>query len=155
MKRLVIVRHAKSDWGEAGQRDYDRPLNSRGEKDAPQIARVLAEKGLVPDLMVTSPARRALSTAQAMAEIFSYPPERLEKNPALYLGSPSDLSDAVDFTPAPVKTLYLFAHNPGISHFASELTGVRLDLSPCCAVICEGEGEWTDFRVNRWDMVRP
>jgi phosphohistidine phosphatase len=153
MKQLVIIRHAKSDWGEAGLRDFDRPLNKQGEMDAPRVAQMLADRKVYPDLMVTSPACRALSTAKAMATFFTYPEERLEKNPALYLGSFSDLAEAVDFTPASVETLYLFAHNPGISHFASDLTGSWLDMSPCCAVICEGEGDWTDFQVTNWEMV--
>ncbi|MDC7220485.1 MAG: histidine phosphatase family protein [Spirochaetales bacterium] len=153
MKKLVVVRHAKADWGN-DVKDFDRPLNKRGMKDAPRVARYLSEKGFSPDLMVTSPACRALSTSEAMAEVFDYPIERLEKNPALYLGAPSDLAEAMDFTPADVNTLYLVAHNPGVSHFASSLTGNHMVLSTCCAVICEGEGAWTDFRVVNWEMVR-
>ena len=155
MKRLVLIRHAKSDWGEPSLRDFDRPLNRRGKKDAPRMAGVLKERGIYPDLMITSPARRALSTATAMAEVFTYPETDMESNPVLYLGSPADLGSAVDFTPSDVDTLFLFAHNPGISRYASFLTGMSLDMPTCCAVILEGEGEWTDFRVLRWEKLRP
>jgi len=155
MKRLVLIRHAKSDWGSDARRDFDRPLNHRGLLDAPRVAEILKMKGIVPDLMVSSPALRAYTTARLMGEVFSYPEEDIEKNPNFYLGNPGELAEGVDFTPADVKTLFLFSHNPGISSYASSLTGEMVDMPTCCAVICEIEGEWTDFRTGSWEMVKP
>ncbi|MFM7783685.1 MAG: SixA phosphatase family protein, partial [Gammaproteobacteria bacterium] len=68
MKRLILCRHAKSSWANPGQEDIDRPLNERGKRNAPEMARRLRERGEVPALIVSSPARRALATARLMAE---------------------------------------------------------------------------------------
>jgi len=155
MKRLVLIRHAKSDWGREALKDFDRPLNPRGEKDAPRMARALAQRGIVPDQMISSPAKRALTTAVLMAQVFGYDPGRIEEFSSFYLGNPSDLSGAVDFTSPGTETLFLFAHNPGISYYASSLVGETLDMPTCCAVICEIEGEWTDFRAKGYEMLIP
>jgi phosphohistidine phosphatase len=155
VKRLVLIRHAKSGWGQETQKDFDRPLNPRGEKDAPRMARALVQRGIVPDLIISSPAKRALTTAALMAQVFGYDPGRIEEFPPLYLGNPSDLSRAVDFTTPGTEALFLFAHNPGISYYASALAGEMLDMPTCCAVICEIEGEWTDFRTIRCEMLIP
>ncbi len=155
MKRLVLVRHGKSDWGDMTLQDIDRPLNGRGRKDAPRMARYLSERHIVPDLMISSPALRARETARAMADVFAYPEERLETAKSLYPGCPVTLEGAVDFTPEEVETLFVVAHNPGISHYASALTGSPLDLPTCGAVICEGEGGWTGFSVIRWEILMP
>ena len=155
MKRLVLIRHGKSDWSDGSVRDFDRPLSERGMGDAPRMARYLSELGIFPDLMVTSPARRCRETASAMAEVFAYPLDLLEENPSLYLGCPVALEDAVDFTPPKVHTLFLFAHNPGISRYASAVTGADLELPTCGTVICEGKGRWAGISVTRWDVLTP
>ena len=82
MKILTIVRHAKSSWDDTSLRDHERPLNKRGHRDAPEMGRRIAEHGIRPSLIVSSPAVRAWSTAKAVASALSYPYEFLEKEPA-------------------------------------------------------------------------
>ena len=72
MKSLFLTRHAKSSWGHAGLSDVDRPLNNRGKKAAPFMGQLIHEKGDIPDVLISSPANRAFSTAIAFAEIFGF-----------------------------------------------------------------------------------
>src|SRR5688572_28096927 len=84
MKTIYIVRHAKSSWSNPDQADFERGLNDRGKRDAPRMGKRLKEKNVHPDLMVSSPAKRALSTAKRMAEILNYPKEKIKPDRLLY-----------------------------------------------------------------------
>ena len=74
MKRLVLIRHAKSSWKNPGLRDFDRPLNKRGKADAPEMGRRLAQRSLMPDRLLSSPAKRAIRTAEIIADAIGFPP---------------------------------------------------------------------------------
>ncbi len=91
MKRLILVRHAKSDWSLPDQEDWDRPLNPRGQRDAPEMARRLRARRLKPDRILTSPAVRAITTATIMARELRVAPSLLTPEERLYLASPADL----------------------------------------------------------------
>lgn len=134
-RRLTLVRHAKSDWADRTLDDFDRPLNARGERDAPEMAKRLLAAGLVPTLMIASPARRALATAQAFADAFGYPRQRIRLPDEAYLASPGELLDVVRSHGGSARHVMLFGHNPGISGFAAWLTGndAAGDV-PTCAV---------------------
>ena len=133
-RRLTLVRHAKSDWGEASLGDFDRPLNPRGRRDAPDMAARLASAGLVPTRIVTSPARRALTTAQVFAQRLGYPPARIVKADEAYLATPAQLLDVVRRHGGRARHLMLFGHNPGISAFGAMLSGDdSLGEVPTCA----------------------
>ena len=84
MKTLYIVRHAKSSWDLAGITDFDRPLNERGKRDAPRMAKRLKEKRVNPDLMLSSPAKRALSTCKRFAEGLGYAKDKIKTERGLY-----------------------------------------------------------------------
>jgi len=134
-RRLTLVRHAKSDWGDASIDDFDRPLNRRGERDAPEMAQRLVAAGLVPTLVVTSPALRALTTARAFAETFGYPASRIVLADDAYLAAPGQLLDVVRWHGGRARHLMLFGHNPGISAFGALLTDDDLlGEVPTCAV---------------------
>lgn len=136
MKRLTLVRHAKSDWGDPRLEDFDRPLNGRGERDAPEMARRLAEAGLAPTLMVSSPAVRALATAKAFAKAFGYPVKKIRRADEAYLATPGTLLEIVRGTGGRSRHVMLFGHNPGISQFAALLTGDdSLGEVPTAAVV--------------------
>ena len=135
MKRLTLVRHAKSDWSLPGQVDWDRPLNKRGQRDAPEMARRLRSRKLKPDLMISSPAVRALSTASVMARELKVAATQLRQDERLYLASPPDLLAVVRELGGDAKHLMVFGHNPGITEFANQLsTGERIDNLPTCGV---------------------
>ena len=135
-RRLTLVRHAKSDWGEPSLDDFDRPLNRRGERDAPQMAQRLVAAGLVPTRMITSPAVRALATARAFADAFGYPASRIVLADEAYLAPPGQLLEVVRRHGGRARHLMLFAHNPGISGFCVRLAGEDSPGDvPTCAVM--------------------
>jgi phosphohistidine phosphatase len=123
MKRLTLVRHAKSDWGDASLDDLDRPLNKRGERDAPAMAARLVKAGLEPTLMISSPAARAMATAREFARAFGYPAGRIRQADEAYLAAPGELLDVVRRLGGRATHVMLFGHNPGISGFGARLTG--------------------------------
>jgi len=134
-RRLTLVRHAKSDWSDRSLDDFDRPLNARGERDAPEMAGRVLAAGLVPTLMITSPARRALTTAQVFADAFGCPRSRIRLADEAYLASPGELLDVVRSEGGRERHIMLFGHNPGISGFGAWLTGEdSLGEVPTCAV---------------------
>lgn len=133
---LTLVRHAKSDRGDATLPDFERPLNARGERDAPGMARRTLEAGLVPDLIISSPAVRALTTAKAFARVFGYPPERILHDNRVYEAPASRLLELVQAHAGRARHVMLFGHNPGISEFAARLVGdPDLRDQPTCALV--------------------
>jgi phosphohistidine phosphatase len=147
MKTLLLVRHAKSSWEQPGLGDFERPLNERGKKDAPEMAKRLKERGVEPDAFVSSPAKRAKRTARFFAEEFGVKKEDIKLVEDLYLATPGAFSDTVKNLDEEIKTVALFAHNPGITEFASSLTNVRVDDMPTCAVFAvqADTGTWAEF----------
>ena len=121
MKRLLLLRHAKSSWDEASLSDYDRPLNDRGRHDAPRIGRLLRREDLVPDLIIASSARRAATTAELVAEAASFEGE-LRYTDELYLAEPELYISLARQVDEAVNTLLLVGHNPGIQELVALLT---------------------------------
>ena len=135
MKRLTLVRHAKSDWSLAGQADWDRPLNKRGQRDAPEMARRLRSRRLKPDLILSSPAVRALTTASVMARELKVPAASVRQDERLYLASPADLIAVIRELGGESKHLMVFGHNPGLNECANRLSaGDHIDNLPTCGV---------------------
>jgi len=134
MKTLLLIRHAKSSWDQPGLSDFDRPLNERGKKDAPAMAKRVKEKGIEVDHFISSPARRARKTAKYFAEAFGYKKDDVQLVEELYGATPSEFLQAVRGIDDRYHTVALFSHNPGITDFASSLTNVRVDDMPTCAV---------------------
>lgn len=129
MIRLVLVRHAKSDWGDASLDDHDRPLNDRGLRDAPVMARRLADTGFRPETILSSTALRAATTADIFADVLDAPVDRRER---LY-GAPAELllGTAAQRGAASVMVV---AHDPGMSVLAGRLSGEGIAHMPTCAV---------------------
>ena len=125
MKTLILIRHAKSSWDDFSQRDFDRDLNGRGRRDAPEMGRRLAARGIAPDAFVVSTACRARKTAELMATGFGFPLEQIEFRDDLYLAGPSTMLNVIRQTADSVQTLALLAHNPGITELANQLAGGR------------------------------
>lgn len=147
MKTLYLVRHAKSSWSEPELKDDERPLNKRGKKDAPAMGRRLRKMGEIPDLMISSPAKRAFSTAKRFAGELKYPGKKIQKNKELYMGSTSSFSDVISNVKNKYKSVMLFGHNPGVTEFANERGGANIDNIPTSGVVR------IDFDVKDWGEI--
>ena len=134
MKQLLIVRHAKSSWDFINMDDKDRPLNERGNKDAPIMAKRLLKKKIEIDLFVSSTARRAYSTATYFAEVYDVKGKHIVQEEKLYDASAGAFYRVVSHLPDDVKSVALFSHNPGISDFANSLTTSQIDDMPTCGI---------------------
>ncbi|MFM2139363.1 MAG: hypothetical protein RJA57_1670 [Bacteroidota bacterium] len=160
MKTLILVRHAKSDWNDPTLDDFDRPLNERGKRDAPVMARRLREKHIRPDRILSSPAKRAARTARVFAEELDVKKKQVLYNEALYLAPPSVYYDVLSHLDRDCDTVALFAHNDGITAFANQLTDVRIDNIPTCGVFavrihCEDWSTFRDAQKDFWFFDQP
>lgn len=144
MKRIVIVRHAKAvPYGY--DMDFDRELTERGEKDAGNIGRELKRKGIVPDLMIASPAARALKTAQIFAENLGFEPSRIQEKMDIYDGlTTAEFLSIVHQLPENAQTVFFFGHNPGFHYLVSNLLPAFWGEMPTCSTV------GIDFKVDSW-----
>ena len=157
-RRLVLVRHAKSDWSTAGQADYDRPLNERGKRDAPVMGQRLKEKGVIPDLIIASPAKRAAATARLIADAVGYDKNKIAWVESLYHCPPHVFEEVLltQDIPDDVKTVFIFAHNPGITLFANETTeGLDIDNIPTCGIVALSfeADHWNDYTTAKHSLL--
>jgi phosphohistidine phosphatase len=147
MKRVIFVRHAKSDWNDPSVSDHDRTLNKRGERDAPEMGRRIAERGERPGLLVSSSATRALTTARLMAETMGVEVSAIREEPRLYLADVSDMLEVLHELSDTVEVVCLFAHNPGMTDAAVKLGGFATANLPTCGVFC------IDFDTDAWSTL--
>ena len=134
MKQLILIRHAKSSWDDLSASDFDRDLNNRGRRNAPEMGLRLAERALVPDAFVVSSACRARSTAYLIAEQFGFSQQQIELKNELYLASPSSMLKLIRQTPDDVQRLALLAHNPGITELTNRLAKTYINNIPTCGM---------------------
>jgi phosphohistidine phosphatase len=135
MKTLTLVRHAKSSWKDSSLSDRDRPLNKRGERDVPIMAKRIVEAGIRPSLIVCSPAVRAWTTAKAIASEIGYPMEFLQRENKLYLASLDDMLDVLVSQDNGFNSLMLVGHNPGLTTFANYLSPGITNNVPTAGVV--------------------
>jgi phosphohistidine phosphatase len=148
MKRLTLVRHAKSDWSVAGQPDWERPLNARGIKDAPEMGRRLRERNLKPDFLLTSPATRALSTATLIAKELGLAPKKILQDERLYHAAPATILSVIRDHGGSARHVMVVGHNPGLTEFVDRIAADRrVDHMPTCAVVTASVDvrQWTDL----------
>ena len=147
MKSLYLVRHAKSSWDFPKLADIDRPLNHRGEKNAPEMGERLKKQGILPDLLISSPAKRAYTTAVEIAKKIGYPMESIQKSMKIYHSGEDELLKVLKNQDNDRKSVMLFGHNPGFTWFANSLAGVDIDNIPTAGIVA------IDFEVNDWTDV--
>jgi phosphohistidine phosphatase len=135
MKTLTLVRHAKSSWKDTSLSDRDRPLNKRGKRDAPEMGRRIAEAGIRPSLIVSSPAVRAWTTAKIIADAIGYPREFLQRDNGLYLATVNGILDVIVAQDVGFNSLMLVGHNPGFTDFANYLVPGLTNNMPTAAVV--------------------
>jgi phosphohistidine phosphatase len=132
MKTLLLLRHAKSSWNDKALCDHDRPLNQRGQADAPRVGAWLFDAGLVPDLVLSSTAVRAQTTARLVAESAGYNGE-IQLQRELYHADCDDFLEALHGLAGSVNSAMVVGHNPGLEEFLELLTGLH-DAVPTAAL---------------------
>jgi phosphohistidine phosphatase len=151
LKQLLIIRHAKSNWALAGQDDFDRPLNERGMRDGPMMAQRLLDKEVAIDAFITSPANRAITTANYFAEKYQLGKGKMRTVRQLYQAQPKVFYETIASIEDTVTTAAIFSHNPGITAFINELTPTKIDDMPTCGVfaIKIETDSWKDFWLSK------
>ena len=154
MKRLILMRHAKSSWEEV-LADFDRPLNLRGTRDAPRIATELSSRGWSPDVVIHSAAQRTTQTWELMASQF---PEvqKVVSSKSLYHGSLPDIQEAVVTLPPDCGTSLIIGHNPGWELAVHQLSKQNERMTTANAALFEIDGddwEWVFADLSKWNMV--
>ena len=147
MKTLLVLRHAKSSWKHPETSDHDRPLNKRGKRDAPRMGRLVAARGLRPDVIVSSTARRARRTADEVARQSGYEGAVLLER-RLYLARPDEIVDVVRAAGSGRRVLVV-GHNPGLEDLVAGLAGVPETLpTAALAEIRLSVRSWRDLAVS-------
>lgn len=135
MKTLYLLRHAKSSWDEPGLNDYHRPLNHRGEKDAPKMGKRLRKSDVHVSLIISSPAVRALSTAKLVGEELGVAPQSIREEKNLYHAGPEAMLSIIRSLSDSLDKVMLVGHNPGLTEFADQLLDEDLGNIPTAGVI--------------------
>lgn len=135
MKSLYITRHAKSSWKDAGLSDEDRPLNARGKHDAPAMGKRLRKLGVEPEIIFSSPATRAVTTATLLAEKLHFPSEEIVTEDDIYEAGTSELLTVLRRIDDRFTNVMLIGHNPGLTMLANRLSPARIDNIPTCGVV--------------------
>ncbi len=148
---LLLIRHAKSSWQDAAQADHDRPLAERGIRNAPDMAARIAYRGRLPQLVITSSARRARDTARLMLPQLRLTENDIRVEPALYLASPRQMLGTIHAQDATITALAVVGHNPGITELVEHLLpDVHLDNLPTAGVfsILSDVKRWQDVAMG-------
>lgn len=137
MKTLYVVRHAKSSWEDPLKPDFERPLNDRGKRDAPRMGKRLKEKEIHPDLMLSSPAKRALSTCKRIAKELGYAKARIKEEQQLYHAGDDDILSALQELNDKHDVVIVVGHNPGLTDFVNSLMSEEkmIDNIPTAGVV--------------------
>ncbi|HAN17959.1 MAG: hypothetical protein A2X13_10400 [Bacteroidetes bacterium GWC2_33_15] len=146
-KYLYIIRHGKSVRDFKDVPDYDRPLKEKGINDSYKIAEKLMIKKNIPQLIMSSPANRALHTALIFARIFNYPVDKISIIKDLYMSSESENMELVKEIDNPIKSVMLFGHNPSFTDFANSFLNEKIDELPTSGVVC------LKFETDTWKNI--
>ena len=144
MKTLLLIRHAKSSWDNSQLSDFERPLNERGKKDAPVMAKRIKEEKIKIDCFISSPAKRAKKTASFFMDEYGIKEKDLVLLPSLYEASVNNFYDAVENINDTNNVVALFSHNPGITDFVNTLTDKHIDDMPTCGMFA------VQVNTNNW-----
>lgn len=147
MKTLVLIRHAKSSWKNPVLSDVERPLNKRGKKDAPLMAKRLKKTGYKPDLMISSPAQRALKTAKIFTQEINYSKSKIITDNIIYEGSLYQILQLIKNIDDSKNCVFLYGHNPDLTSLANYLSDYKVTNIPTCGVFC------VDFEIDSWRQI--
>jgi phosphohistidine phosphatase len=146
-KTLYLVRHAKSSWKDSSLSDIDRPLNKRGRRSAPEMGRRMLAHSLIPELIVSSPANRARTTAGIIAEQLGYDPAAIEIDDKLYFSGMVGMQQVIEGLDDSYTRVMLTGHNPTMTFMMNDLANTHVDNMPTCAVAVIGfdMASWADL----------
>jgi len=144
MKILYLIRHAKSSWENQEISDYERELNPRGKQDAPLMAKIIKQKNIKPDLIISSSAVRAITTAKIFADALNYPIENIIADEYIYEAGLKELMEVVRSIDDNKSLVLLFGHNPGISAFGNLLGSEYISDMPTCSIV------GLELNINSW-----
>ena len=153
-KTIYLIRHAKSSWDHPGLDDIDRPLNNRGKKNAPEMGSRLKVQQILPDLLISSPAKRAYKTALAIAEEIGYSKEDVVIDGDLYHAGEQKLFDIIRRQNEECQSIMLFFHNPGITWFYNQLCNYYIANIPTAGVVSIGiSTPWNEVTADSGDFI--
>ena len=159
MKTLLVLRHGKSSWSDPSLADHDRPLKGRGKRAAKKIGKLLGERDLLPDLIVTSTARRAKSTARRAAEAAGYDGETIETRELYFSGVGQQLAAVARHARPGDARVMIVGHNPALEELVETLTGGEIRLTTAnLAVVDFDVDDWRELPSARGELrllVRP
>ncbi len=147
-KKLYLVRHAKSSWSDASLTDEQRPLNKRGRRSAPDMGRRLAEQDHRPDLIISSPANRALSTARIIAEELAYDESEIIIDERMYFSGSGSMLKLLEEIDDRFQSVMIVGHNPAMTSFFNMLCDASVDNMPTCAIAVIG------YSMTTWSELR-
>ncbi len=147
MRTLYLTRHAKSSWDDPGTDDFHRPLNDRGERDAPFMAMAFKERGEPVDRLVSSSAVRAITTAREFASALGVKEGDITQDKGIYLAPTEMLLRTVNLLNDDWQRVMMFGHNPGFTELAEYISDADIGEMATCATVR------IDFTVNNWAEV--
>jgi len=143
MKNLYLIRHAKSDWSDGSQSDFERGLNTRGKKAILIMAKALKEKKIMPDLILCSSAKRTKLTAKGLAKEIGYS-GKIKYIDALYMAEPETIQEHIKDVNDKHDTLFVVGHNPETTEFSNMMTDEYIDNVPTLGIVA------FDLSIDHW-----
>jgi phosphohistidine phosphatase len=147
MKRLYIIRHAKSSWEFSELHDLERPLTPRGKRDATIMSSILRKQNAHPQIVLSSPALRAVSTARIISDEVGFDKNRIEINTALYFMDVLDILEVIRTLGSRHDDVFIFGHNPNFSNLAHTLSPEFKEIIPTCGMVTIGS------EVESWGLL--
>jgi phosphohistidine phosphatase len=147
MKTLYLVRHAKSSWKYPNLDDFERPLNKRGRKNASFMGSILKKLKVAPDLVISSPANRAATTARIIADTIDYPLEKIHYNETIYGSSEYELIQVIQQLDDAVTEAMLVSHNPALTDLANTIADTAISNIPTCGVFS------VNLNISSWAKI--
>lgn len=150
MKKIVFIRHAKSSWSDSTLADFERPLNERGKIDAPLMASKIKSLGIIPDYILSSPAKRARKTARIFSKVMNMD-DQIEYDERIYDADENTLFTVIQSIPNDKNLVFIFGHNPGFTWLVNDLCNVRIDNIPTCgfAVVNCSIENWNEICMEK------
>jgi len=149
MKTLYLARHAKSYWKDQSIPDIDRPLNSRGKRDAPFMGEVLNDKKIMLDLIISSPAKRTKKTTIEIASKIGYPEKKIQFNEDLYEASSNTIIKLIKKIEEKYDRVMIFGHNPGLTMLNNHISNHYIDNIPTCGIVAlQFDKKWSEIDKN-------
>ena len=147
MKQLFLIRHAKSSWKDSEVADFERKLNPRGKKNAPEMGKRLKKRNFIPDLIISSPAKRAIDTAKRIAKEIGFDIKSIKIEPKLYEASYEGFLSVIHSIDTNFNKVYIIGHNPSITEVVNELGDKSVNNVPTCGVT------GISFNAAQWNEI--